>query len=52
MARRGGATAFGVTTARDEAGRLGPRKRAGVGPHHLLKDLRDLMSYQGSVTPS
>jgi 4-nitrophenyl phosphatase len=51
MARRGGATAFGVTTGvmkqADWERQTGKRR-----PHHLLNDLRDLLSYQGSVTPS
>jgi 4-nitrophenyl phosphatase len=50
MARRGGATAFGVTTGvmkqEDWERQTGKRR-----PHHLLNDLRDLLTYQGSVTP-
>ena len=51
MARRGGATAFGVTTGvmKQEAWERQTGKRR---PHHLLNDLRDLLDYQGSVTPS
>jgi 4-nitrophenyl phosphatase len=51
MARRGGATAFGVTTGvmkREDWERQTGKRR----PHHLLNDLRDLLSYHGSVTPS
>jgi 4-nitrophenyl phosphatase len=51
MARRGGATAFGVTTGvmtREDWERQTGKRR----PHHLLNDLRDLLGYQGSVTPS
>ena len=51
MARRGGATAFGVTTGvmkqEDWERQTGKRR-----PHHLLNDLRELLGYQGSVTPS
>jgi 4-nitrophenyl phosphatase len=51
MARRGGATAFGVTTGvmkhEDWERQTGKRR-----PHHLLNDLRDLLAYHGSVTPS
>jgi len=51
MARRGGATAFGVSTGVMKAEDW-DRETARRRPHHVLKDLRDLISYQGSVTPS
>jgi 4-nitrophenyl phosphatase len=51
MARRGGALSFGVTTGimkqPDWEQETGNRR-----PHYLLNDLRELLRYQGSVTPS